>query len=132
MRKTAFVMRISDGSSDVCSSDLTESGLGPRPMPGSKERAIRPDRASVGTGRVQRVRDDLPVQVRENCCPQTDAGVSACVRARPCGHARIVVRPLGYYDEARPANIHIVSLVIVGCGRSRHHLLKSNDATKNK
>src|SRR3546814_12169194 len=47
----------------------TESGLGPRPMPGSKERAIRPDRASVGTGRVQRVRDDLPVQVRENCCP---------------------------------------------------------------
>src|SRR3546814_4652209 len=88
-------------------------------MPGSKERAIRPDRASVGTGRVLRVRDDLPVQVRENCCPQTDAGVSACVRARPCGHARIVVRPLGYYDEARPANIHIVLLVIVG--RSEEH-----------
>src|SRR3546814_10146300 len=66
----------------------TESGLGPRPMPGSKERAIRPDRASVGTGRVQRVRDDLPVPVRENCCPQTDAGASACVRARPCGQDR--------------------------------------------
>src|SRR3546814_11200445 len=26
----------------------TESGLGPRPMPGSKERAIRPDRAKIG------------------------------------------------------------------------------------
>src|SRR3546814_20028661 len=52
-QKTAYEMRISDWSSDVCSSDLHVAGLaGDCTMAAFKDQAIARIREQVGTGRV--------------------------------------------------------------------------------
>src|SRR3546814_3244349 len=55
-QKTAYDMRISDWSSDVCSSDLAEEALDDFGLP--SERAGMPDEAVRGQG-VRRARDEV-------------------------------------------------------------------------
>src|SRR3546814_4451553 len=61
-QKTAYEMRISDWSSDVCSSDLVGPGLGVGAAPvDHRSAAVADHRAEVGAGTVVHTQDERMV-----------------------------------------------------------------------
>src|SRR3546814_9554129 len=84
-QKTAYEMRISDWSSDVCSSDLADAcERGPAPTPREMtDRSARPCAAA----RISKVTHDIGNHRRRLCRPAARPGPARAALARPAGRA---------------------------------------------
>src|SRR3546814_19116606 len=100
-QKTAYEMRISDWSSDVCSSDLRASVESEQPT----DRADPRGRHTIGVG----FRDAAPID------QTTGIGARSLHRPSPSGASAI---PIGAPERSRSASSDI-SLVLVGASLMR-------------